>query len=371
MANIRRKITLSALAVLTIGLAILARTMSHESACEPAPALAQGAETMNAIVRRCYGPPGVLALETVEKPVIKENQVLVRVRAASLNPLDWHYMRGEPYVMRVETGFGAPTNPRLGVDFAGVVESVGRGVTRYKPGDEVFGGKFGALAEFIAIPEDGQMARKPANLSFEQAAAINVAAVTALQALRDRAGLKRGQSVLINGASGGVGTFAVQIAKSLGAEVTGVCSTHNVELVRSLGADHVIDYTKEDFTKGGLQYDVVMDNVANRGLIDVRRVLKPEGKFVLIGGGGPDAGPWIGPFVTPVKALVMSWFVDQDLAMFLSHMSREDLETLAGMTQSGAVMPVIDRSYTLAETADAMRYLEAGHASGKVIVNLD
>ncbi len=371
MTGMRRKIALSILAVLMVGLAILARTMSHDSACEPAPALAPGTASMKAIVRRCYGPPDVLALETVEKPVITDSQVLVRVRAASLNPLDWHYLRGKPYLIRLDSGFGAPTNPRLGVDFAGVVESVGRGVTRYRPGDEVFGGKFGALAEFIAIPEDGQMVRKPPNLSFEQAAAVNVAAITALQALRDGAGLKRGQTVLINGASGGVGTFAVQIAKSMGAEVTGVCSTHNVELVRSLGADHVIDYTKEDFTRGGRQYDVVMDNVANRGLLDVRRVLKPEGKFILIGGGGPDAGPWIGPFVTPIKALVMSWFVDQDLAMFLSHMSREDLATLAGMMQSGVVTPVIDRRYSQTEAADAMRYLEAGHARGKVIVNLD
>ncbi len=371
MASIRRKITLSILAVLMVGLAMLARTMSHDSACEPAPALAQGTETMKAIVRRCYGPPDVLKLESVEKPAIADGQVRVRVRAASLNPLDWHYMRGKPYLMRLDSGFGAPTNPRLGVDFAGIVESVGRGVTRFKPGDEVFGGKFGALAEFIAIPEDGQLAVKPPNVSFEQAAAVNVAAVTALQALRDRAGVKRGQSVLINGASGGVGTFAVQIAKSMGAEVTGVCSTRNVELVRSLGADHVIDYTKEDFTTGGRQYDVVMDNVANRGPLDIRRVLKPEGKFVLIGGGGPDAGPWIGPLVTPIKTLVISWFVDQDMGMFISHLSREDLETLAGMMQSGVLTPVIDRSYALTETADAMRYLEAGHARGKVIVNFD
>ncbi len=217
--------------------------------------------------------------KTIEKPTLEDDQVLVKVRAASINPLDWHYMRGTPYLMRMESGFGAPANPRLGVDFAGMVESVGAGVTQFKPGDEVFGGKFGALAEYVAVTEDGSIAAKPTNLSFEQAAAVNIAALTALQALRDRAGLKPGQKVLINGASGGVGTFAVQIAKSLGAEVTGVCSTRNVELVRSLGADHVIDYTKEDFTRGGRQYDVVLDNVANRGVLEVRRVLKPQGKL--------------------------------------------------------------------------------------------
>jgi NADPH:quinone reductase-like Zn-dependent oxidoreductase len=326
---------------------------------------------MKAVVRRCYGPPDVLALEDLEKPVPADNQVLVKVRAASVNPLDWHYMRGNPYLMRLDAGFGAPTNPSLGVDYAGVVESVGRNVKKFKPGDEVFGGKFGALAEYVAVAEDGSLVAKPDNLSFVQAAAVNVAAVTALQALRDRAGLKPGQSVLINGASGGVGTFAVQIAKSLGAEVTGVCSTRNVELVRSLGADHVIDYTQEDFTKSGRQYDVVMDNVANRGVLEVRRVLKPRGKHVLIGGGGPDANPWVGPFWSPIKAMAVSWFVDQEMGMFISHGSAEDLATLAGMMQSGAVTPVVDRTYPLAETAEAMRYLETGRARGKVIVTFD
>jgi NADPH:quinone reductase-like Zn-dependent oxidoreductase len=370
MASLRRKITLSVLAVLGLAVVALAWTLSHESACEPAAALAPGAATMKAVVRRCYGPPEVLALEDVEKAVPADDQVLVKVHAASINPLDWHYMRATPYLMRMDSGFGAPANPRLGVDFAGVVESAGKDVTRYKPGDEVFGGKFGALAEFVAVSEDGSIARMPRNLGFEQAAAVNVAAVTALQALRDRAGLKAGQSVLINGASGGVGTFAVQIAKSLGAEVTGVCSTRNVALVRSLGADHVIDYTRQDFTQGAARYDVVMDNVANRGVLEVRRVLKPAGKYVVIGGGGPDANPWVGPFATPLKALVVSWFVDQDMGMFVSHGSGEDLAVLAGLMQEGRVTPVIDRTYPLAEIVEAMRYLEAGRARGKVIVTM-
>jgi NADPH:quinone reductase-like Zn-dependent oxidoreductase len=370
MASLRRRILWSVLAVLGLAIVALAWTLSHESACEPAAALAPGAATMKAVVRRCYGPPEVLALEDVERPVPADDQVLVKVRAASINPLDWHYMRAKPYLMRIETGFGAPANARLGVDFAGVVESVGKDVTRFKPGDAVFGGKFGALAEFVAVSEDGSLAMKPQGLSYEQAAAVNIAAVTALQALRDRAGLKAGQSVLINGASGGVGTFAVQIAKSLGAEVTGVCSTRNVELVRSLGADRVIDYTREDFTQGTAQYDVVLDNVANRGVLEVRRVLKPSGKYLAVGGGGPDANPWIGPFITPVKAMVVSWFVDQDMGMFLSHGSGEDLAVLAGQMEQGRVVPVIDRSYPLAETAEAMDYLETGRARGKVIVTM-
>ena len=371
MASRRRRILWSVLALLALVVVALAWLLGHESACGPAPSIAPGAVTMKAVVRRCYGPPEVLALEDVEKPAPADDQVLVEVRAAGINPLEWHYMRAKPYLMRMETGFGAPANPRLGVDFAGVVESVGKDVTRFKPGDEVFGGKFGALAEFVAVSEDGSLAMKPQNLDFRQAAAVNVAAVTALQALRDRAGLKAGQSVLINGASGGVGTFAVQIAKALGAEVTGVCSTRNVALVRSLGADHVIDYTREDFTQGPVQYDVVMDNVANRGVLEVRRVLKPTGKYLAIGGGGPDVNPWFGAFVTPVKAMVVSWFVDQDMGMFLSHGSGEDLAALAELMQEGRVTPVIDRTYPLAETAAAMEYLETGRARGKVIVTLE
>ena len=370
MASLRRRILWSVLAVLGLAIVALGYALSHESACEPAAALAPGTVTMKAVVRRCYGPPEVLALEDVEKPRPADDQVLIKVRAASINPLDWHYMRATPYLIRMETGLGAPANPRLGVDFAGVVESVGKDVTRFKPGDAVFGGKFGALAEYVAVSESGSLAMKPQELGFEQAAAVNVAAVTALQALRDRAGLKAGQSVLINGASGGVGTFALQIAKALGAEVTGVCSTRNVELVRSLGADHVIDYTREDFTQGTALYDVVMDNVANRGVLEVRRVLKPSGRYLAIGGGGPDANPWVGPFVTPVKAMVVSWFVDQDMGMFLSQGSGEDLGVLAGLMEEGRVIPVIDRTYPLAETAEAMGYLETGRARGKVVVTM-
>jgi NADPH:quinone reductase-like Zn-dependent oxidoreductase len=370
MATLRRRILWSVLAVLGAAFAALAWTLGHESECEPAASPAPGVATMKAVVRRCYGPPDVLAIEDVAKPVPKDDELLVKVHAASVNPADWHFVRGEPYLIRMDFGFGAPKDPRIGIDFAGTVEAVGKDVTKFRPGDAVFGGRNGALAEYITITGDGNLARKPAGISFEQAAAVNVAGLTALQTLRDRAALKPGQKVLINGASGGVGTFAVQIAKSLGAEVTGVCSTRNVELVRALGADHVIDYTRQDFTQGEAQYDVVMDNVVNRGILEVRRVLTPTGKLILIGGGGIDASPWYGAFKAPIKALFVSWFVDQDMGMFISNHSSEDLATLARLMEEGKVIPVIDRTYRFHETAEAMRYLEAGRARGKVVVTM-
>jgi NADPH:quinone reductase-like Zn-dependent oxidoreductase len=366
-----RRIAAGLLAVLVIALGIFAVSISRTDACGPTPALASDATPMMAVVRRCYGPPDVLAIEKIEKPVPEDDQLLVKVHAASVNPADWHHVRGEPYLMRLDAGFGTPKAFRVGIDFAGTVESVGKDVTRFRPGDEVFGGKFGALAEYIAIDQDGNLAAKPASLSFEEMGAVNVGALTALQTLRDRAQLTPGQKVLINGASGGVGTFAVQIAKALGAEVTGVCSSRNVELVRSLGADHVIDYTKEDFTQTSERYDVVMDNVANRDILDVRRILKPGGKHLIIGGGGPDANPWIGAVWAPLKGFVVSWFVDEDIAFFLSHVSAEDLATIAGLMEQGKVRTVIDRRYPLAEAAAAMRYLESGRARGKVVVTID
>jgi len=371
MKSLMRKIAVAVLLILVVAVASLAYLLGHENPCGPAPALAAGATPMRAVVRRCYGPPGVLALEDVEKPLPADNQVLVKVRAAAVNPLDWHYMRGEPYLMRIETGFGTPNNPRLGVDFAGTIEAVGKDVTRFQPGDDVFGGRFGAFAEYVTVNENGSIAAKPANLTMEQAGSVHIAALTALQALRDRAAVQPGQKVLINGASGGVGTFAVQIAKMLGAEVTGVCSTRNVEMVHSLGADHVFDYTREDFTDSDERYDVILDNVGNRGLLDVRRVLTPKGKYILIGGGGPDAGPWIGPLVGPIKAWLLSYFVNQDMGMFISDSSAADLEVLRELMESGKIRPVIDRIYTLTQAVDAIRYLEEGHARGKVVVTFD
>ncbi len=338
--------------------------------CDDPNAAAPGSP-MKAIVYCDYGLADVLKLEDVEKPTPGDDEILVRVRAAAVNPLDWHYMRGTPYIMRIEAGLRKPKDTRMGVDYAGTVEAVGRNVTRFKPGDDVFGGRSGALAEYVTARADRAVVLKPANLTFEQAASVPIAAITALQGLRDKGKVQPGQKVLINGASGGVGTFAVQIAKSFGADVTGVCSTRNLEMVRSIGADQVIDYTKEDYTKSGQRYDVILDNVGNRSLLDNRRILNPEGKYVLIGGGGPDNGRWIGPLAGPIKALVLSPFVTQDMGMLLADLNKEDLTILSDLMQAGKVTPVIDRRYRLSEVPAAIRYLEEGHARGKVVIVLE
>jgi NADPH:quinone reductase-like Zn-dependent oxidoreductase len=364
----RRKILASIALLLAVAVGVLAYVLSHESACIPAPTLAADAPRMKAIVHRCYGGPELLKLEEIEKPAPADNEVLVKVHAAAVNPLDWHYMRGKPYIMRMSSGFGAPSSPRLGVDFAGIVESVGSRVTRFKPGDAVFGSKRGAFAEYVRVPEDQSLVLKPANVSFEQAASAPIAAITALQALRDQGRLQPGQKVLINGASGGVGTFAVQIAKALGAEVTGVCSTRNVELVKSLGADHVVDYTQEDFAQGGKVYDLVLDNVGNRPMSDYTDILKPDGIFVIIG--GPNEGAWLGAMISPIKAKLLSPFVSQDFRFFLADSNPADLTLLGELMQSGKVAPVIDRHYPLAEVPAAIAYLESGRARGKVIIDM-
>src|SRR5947209_15673844 len=260
---------------------------------------------MKAIVYRNYGSPDVLKCEAIEKPTAGDNEVLIKVRAASVNPYDWHFMRGTPYFLRILAGLRKPKDKRLGVDVAGQVETVGRNVTQFKPGDEVFGVSRGAFAEYARASES-KLARKPENVTFEQAASVPIAGLTALQGLRDKGQIQPGQKVLINGAAGGVGTFAVQIAKSFGADVTGVCSTRNLGMVRSIGADHVIDYTKEDFTKSEQRYDVILDNVANHSLLECRRVLNPKGKYVLIGGGGTNEQGLIGPLAKPIKAMLLS-----------------------------------------------------------------
>src|SRR5437870_3914758 len=269
---------------------------------------AQG-DKMKAIVYCDYGLAN-LKFTDVEKPTATDDQVLVKVRAASVNPLDWHFIEGTPKIMRaMGVGLRKPKDTRLGVDFAGTVEAVGKNVTQFKPGDEVFGGRDGAFAEYVCPRANRAVAAKPANITFEQAASVNIAGITALQALRDKGKVQPGQKVLINGASGGVGTFAVQIAKSFGADVTGVCSTRNLDMVRSLGADHVIDYTKEDFTKGEQRYDVILDNVANHSLSECRRVLTPKGKYVMIGGGGAKEQGFLGVMARPLKAMVLSPFI--------------------------------------------------------------
>jgi NADPH:quinone reductase-like Zn-dependent oxidoreductase len=338
---------------------------------EPSPEPPASATMMKAIVYHDFGSPDVLRLEEIPKPVPNDDQVLVKVRAVAINPLDWHFMEGSPYIARL-LGFGLlkPKEGRLGVDYAGTVEAVGKNVTRFKPGDDVFGGRDGALAEYVCALADKGMVLKPANVTFEQAASVPIAGVTALQGLRDKGHVKSGDNVLINGASGGVGTFAVQIAKSFGADVTGVCSTRHLELVRSLGADHVIDYTKEDFTKSGQRYDVIIDNVGNRSLLECKRVLKPNGRYVLIGGGGVNDGRWVGPLANPIKMLVITPFVSQQMGMMMAVIDKKDLGVLADLMQTGKVKPVIDRTYPLSQAADAMRYLEKGHAAGKVIITV-
>jgi NADPH:quinone reductase-like Zn-dependent oxidoreductase len=329
------------------------------------------ANPMKAIVYCDYGVAN-LKLEDVEKPTPADDQVLVKVHAASVNPYDWHFVEGTPYVVRA-MGFGLrkPKDTRLGVDFAGTVEAVGKDVTQFKVGDEVFGGKGGAFAQYVCPRANRAIALKPANVPFEEAAAVNIAGLTALQGLRDKGKIQPGQKVLINGASGGVGTFAVQFAKVMGADVTGVCSTRNVDLVKSLGADHVIDYTKEDFTKSADRYDVMLDNVGNRSLSECRGVLTAKGKYVLIGGGSANDQGLVGGLGKAIWAMVFSKFVDQQMGMMMAEMKQSDLSYIADLMQNGKVKAIVDRTYKLAETPEAIRYVEQGHARGKVIITVD
>jgi NADPH:quinone reductase-like Zn-dependent oxidoreductase len=322
---------------------------------------------MKAIVYHHYGSPDLLRCEEIGKPTAGDDEVLIRVRAASVNPFDWHFMRGTPYMVRLVAGLRKPKVIRLGVDVAGLVEAVGRNVTQFHADDEVFGACTGAFAEYVCASEK-DLVLKPANVTFEQAAAVPVAACTSLQGLR-KGQIQPGHKILINGAAGGVGTFAVQIAKSLGAEVTGVCSTKNVEMVRSIGADDVIDYTQENFTQSGKRYDVVFDTVGNHSLSDCRRVLGPKGTLVMVG--GVSKGNWLAPFVPPLMALVMSPFLSQTLAPVLSKRSKEDLTIMQGLLEAGKVIPVIDRTYPLSEVPEAIRHLEEGHARGKVVITVE
>jgi NADPH:quinone reductase-like Zn-dependent oxidoreductase len=324
---------------------------------------------MKAIVQDRYGSSDVLVLREVEKPVAADNQVLVRVHAAAVNARDWHVMRGDPYLARMALGFGGPKVKIRGTDFAGRVEAVGRGVKRFRPGDDVFGEINGAFAGYVCAPQD-LVEPKPANLTFEQAAAVPLAGNTALIGLRDLGRVRPEQQVLVNGASGGVGTFAVQIAKSFGAEVTGVCSTRNVDLVRSIGADHIIDYTRADFTNNGLRYDVIFDLVGNRSLTDCRRALAPTGTLILSGGGVSEGGRLIGPIGLIVRGQLLSRFVRHRLLTLTATPSRENLATLRELVESGAVTPVIDRTFALSEAAGAVRYVEMEHARAKVIITM-
>jgi NADPH:quinone reductase-like Zn-dependent oxidoreductase len=324
---------------------------------------------MKAILYHSYGSPDILRLEESARPVPGDNEVLLRVRAASANPLDWHFLRGQPYAVRLIAGLPRPKDPRLGVDMAGVVEAVGGNVSRFQPGDEVFGAGKGAFAEFACAPESA-LTSKPPNLTFEQAAGAPIAAMSALQGLRTAGRVESGSRVLINGAAGGVGTFAVQIAKSQGAQVTGVCSSRNVELVMGLGADRVIDYSHEDFTQGAARYDVILDCVGNHSLSAIRRVLQPGGTHVPVGG---RTGNWMaGSLARSLGALVLSRFGSRKLVpFFLARMNREDLDTLRELLESAKIKSVIDRRYQLVEVPEAIRYLEEGHARGKVVITVD
>ena len=322
---------------------------------------------MKAIVQDRYGPADVLERQEIDKPEIGDGDVLVRVRAAGVHIGDWHLMTGLPYLMRIMGfGFRAPRARVRGTDVAGIVGAVGRTVTRFRAGDEVFGTSNGAFAEYACARAD-TLAPKPVNLTFEQAAAIPTSASTALQALRDAGGIERGQQVLIVGASGGVGLFAVQIAKSFGADVTGVSSTAKVDMVRSIGADHVIDYTREDFTRSGPRYDLIVDLGGNRSLSQLRRALRPRGTLVLVGGEGGDR--WIG-IGRSLQALAVSPFVSHTLRPLSSKPNTADLEFLTGLIQAGKVMPVLDRTYPLSEVPDAIRYLHEGRARGKIVIDV-
>jgi len=323
-------------------------------------------QAMRAIVHDTYGSFDVLGFSDIAEPVVGDGEVLVRVRAAGLHIGDCFAVRGTPLAMRLATGLFKPRHGIPGFDVAGTVEAVGRSVTQFRPGEEVFGACQGACAEYACV-EKNKLAQKPANLTFEEAAAVPTSALAALHALRDAGKVQPGQKVLINGASGGVGTFAVQIAKSLGAEVTGVCSTANVDMVRSIGADHVVDYTGEDFAQGERRYDLILDNVENRSVSHCRRALAPGGTLILNSGTGARG---IRLLVRLVKPLLLSPLVRQKLRRYLSVPNHEDLVTLKQLIESRKLEPVIDRKYPLHETAAALRYIEAGHARGKVVVTV-
>jgi NADPH:quinone reductase-like Zn-dependent oxidoreductase len=324
---------------------------------------------MKAIVQERFGPPDVLRLADIDVPEVGAGDVLVRVHAAALNPADWHILRGDPRVARLmgEVGLRRPKARVAGVDAAGVVEAVGANVRGLRNGDEVLGFCRGAFAEYALAAADMVVA-KPASLTFEQAAAIPIAATTALRGIRDVGGVKAGRQVLVNGASGGVGTYAVQIAAALGAEVTGVCSTHNVELVRSIGAAHVVDYTREDFADGRTKYDVILDNVSSLPLTRLRGALTPKGTIVLNGGGSP--GHVFGPVAGILRAVVANAFVSQRLRPLPSRQNREELLAVTGLIETGKLTPVVDRTYPLADTAEGLLHVEQGHARGKVVITV-
>jgi NADPH:quinone reductase-like Zn-dependent oxidoreductase len=364
------KVLTAILLVLVACTAVLAVALSHDSPCGPVSPDLSGTRFMRAAVHRCYGAPEVVRIETVRPPVPGDDDVLVRVHAASVNAIDSHLLRGEPYLMRIDSGWGAPRRIRFGTDFAGTVEAVGRRVSRFKPGDRVFGGAWGSFSQYVIEPQNGPIQRMPPDVTFEQAASVPVAGITALQAVRDYGKLQPGEKVLVNGAAGGVGSFAVQIAKALGADVTAVTSTGNIALLRSIGADRVIDYTREDFTRGAQQYDLIVDCGGGHSLLDIRHALTPHGIYVAVG--KTNLGRWIEPVTDLlIKPPLLSAFGTRQFVAFISSLNPADLATLRDLLQTGKVQPVIDRRYPLDRTAEAVRYLETGHARGKVVITVD
>lgn len=353
--------------VVLLGAAFVVAYVRSGNLCDQGPLVA-GPTPMMAVVHCDYGGPEVLRIARVPRPSPGAGEVLVQVRAASVNPLDWHYMRGVPRVMRLASGLRKPADIRVGVDFAGVVAATGSGVTRVAVGDAVFGLRRGALAEFVVVPADGLLQAKPASVSFEAAAAAPLAAITAWQGLRDHGQVRPGQRVLINGASGGVGTYAVQLGKVLGAEVTGVCSTRNLAMVRALGADRVIDYTTTDVTRLPDRYDVIFDTVGNHGLGAMRSLLTPQGRYVGIGGGTPHTQRWLGPLPRVAAMALRSLVGASSMTTFVADATPADLASLQQALAAGTVRSQIDRTVPLAQAVDAIRYLEAGRARGKVVV---
>ena len=344
-----------------------ARTSDDLDSSRDEPTIDRNA-TMRAAVRDRYGPPDVVEVREIERPLPADDEVRVRVRASSVNPVDWHTTTGTPYLVRGLGGLRTPKSPRIGVDFAGIVEAVGRDVAGYREGDEVFGVRLGAFAEYVCVKE-AAVAPKPATASFERAAAVPVAGITALQALRDKGRVRPGQRVLINGASGGVGTFAVQVAKAFGAEVTAVCSTRNVDLLRSLGADHVVDYTEADFTRGSERYDLMLDIAGGRSWADCTRVLTPSATVVLVGGPKPNRLTGLS-LRHLARARLGTLIGDRTSVVFLASITPDDLVTMSELLEAGNVTPTIDRRYPLDDVAAALRYLGEGHARGKVVVTV-
>jgi len=366
--SLLKKILAAVAGVVILGIAGLAVALSHNAACGSAPA-GVPVQPMKAVVNRCYGPPEVVRIEQRARPVPGDHEFVVKVHASSVNPVDWHYLLGEPYIMRPSAGWGTPRDVYLGTDFAGTVEAVGRLETKFKPGDEIFGGGDGAFAQYLLLKDSEGVALKPANVSFEEAAAAPVAGITALQGLRDAGKLKPGQKVLINGAGGGVGTFAVQIAKAMGANVTAATNTGSLQLMQSIGADRVVDYSREDITQGTDRFDLIVDLSGNHSIREYRRVLVPNGIYVM--GGDTDKGHWLGPLMGMGSKMIGGKFAGVDVEMFFANLTPADMTVLADLMQNGKVKPVIDRRYGLDEIAAAIGYQMTGHARGKVVVTIE